>query len=266
MESDSEQMYIQPHLTQLLLQRAVSSNESILKSLRLNHDHGKPLTLGSNATLYDLAQLGARDFHLSWPAWQALFKELSVSGANARPPVLIAADGVDHWMGPTLYRNREHKPIHAHQLSLVKQFVNLLFSTSAPDAPSTFANGGMILFSTSASNSPAYPTFELLLSQVRAVQNHHIQPSSADFPVPKPYSNPDEHVLSLSAFATAPENVQLTDLTGLSREESRGYLEYFAKSGLLHQRVTDVFVSEMRGLSGGGVVGELARLGKRITA
>ncbi len=256
-------MYNQPHLTQLLLQRAVASNDSILRTLKLNHKHGKPLTLKNNATLYDLAQLGAQDFHLAHTAWQALYKELSEPGQNSRPPVLVAADGVDHWMGLSLYRNSEYKFIHAHQFSLVAQLVNLLFSTPKEQ---NFVNGGLVLFSTSGSNSPAHPTFDLLLSQMRAVQHQHVAPSDADFPLPKPYSKADERVLSFSGPATAPGNVNLMDLKGLSREESKGYLEYFARSGLLHQRVTDGFVGEMRGLSGGGVVGELARLGRRVIA
>ncbi|KAJ9606196.1 hypothetical protein H2200_009157 [Cladophialophora chaetospira] len=260
---DSSQIYNQPHLTQLLLQRAVASNETLLRGLKLNHTHSKPLTLGNKATLYDLAQLGAQDFHLAHTAWQALYKELSDPGVNFRPPVLLAADGVDHWMGPSLYRNAEHKLIHAHQFSLVRQLVRLLFSTSQEKS---FINGGMVFFSTSGSNSPAHPTFELLLSQMRAVQRQHISPSAPDFPLPKPYSKPDERILALTGAATAEQNVNLLDLKGLSRKESRGYLEYFARSGLLHQRVTDGFVGEMRGLSGGGVVGELARLGRRVVA
>ncbi|OCT46014.1 putative mitochondrial ribosomal protein DAP3 [Cladophialophora carrionii] len=263
-ETDTEQMYTQPHLTQLLLQRAVASNESVLKTLKLNHSHAKPLSLKSNATLYDLAQQGAADFHVSSPAWQALYKELSVPGVNPRPPVLVAADGVDHWMGPTLYRNSEHKIIHAHQFTLVKRFTNFLFSS--PGTASPFVNGGMVLFSTSGSNTPAHPTFELLLSQMRAVQYQHMAPTDPDFPLPKPYSKPDEHVLALSGAATAHNNVHLMELKGLGREESRGYLEYFARSGILHQKITDGFVGEMRGLSGGGVVGELARLGRRAIA
>ena len=257
-------MYTQPHLTQLLLHRAATSNESILKTLRLNHIHEDPLNLKNNATLYDLAQQGASDFHLSLPAWQALHKELTDPGQNPRPPVLIAADGVDHWMGPTLYRNSEHKVIHSHQFVLVKQFIDMLFSSNAAN-PSSFVNGGMILSSTSGSNKPAYPTFDLLISQMRAAQYHHIAPDHSDFPLPKPYSKPDPHVLSLSGPATRGD-VNLLELKGLSRDESRGYLEYFAESGHLHKRITDGFVGEMRGLSGGGVVGELARLGRRVIA
>lgn len=261
-EGDAMQMYTQPHLIQLLLQRALNSNESVLQRLKLNHAH-KTLALKPNATLFDLVQHGATDFHLAAITWRALYKELTEPGDNARPPVLVAADGVDHWMGPTQYRNSEHNIIHAHQFSLIKRLVNLLFK---PDMKPPFLSGGMVLFATSGSNTRAYTSFELLLSQMRAAQYDGLSPSSPGFPVPLPYSNPDEHVMSLSAPATQPGNVNLMTLKGLSREESKGYLEYFAKSGLLHKRITEQFVGEMRGLSGGGVVGELAKLGRRVTA
>ncbi len=162
-------------------------------------------------------------------------------------------------MGSSLYRNNEHKFIHAHQFSLVKQFVNLLFS---PSAEKSFVNGGMVFFSTSGSNSPAFPTFDLLLSQMRAIQHQHIAPGDADFPLPKPYSKADERVMALSGPATAEGNVNLMDLKGLSREESRGYLEYFARSGLLHKTVTDGFVGEMRGLEWWGRCGGVGAVGE----
>ncbi|OAP56003.1 hypothetical protein AYL99_10155 [Fonsecaea erecta] len=263
-DDESEHMYIQPHLTQLLLTRIAASNESVLKSLRLNHVPPKPLSLKNNSTLLDLAQKGAGDHHLSWQAWQAFYKELTEPGQNQRPPVLVAADGVDHWMGPTAYRDSEHKLLHSHQFTLVKQFINLLFTGSTSNT-SPFINGGMVIYSTSGSNTPAFPTFNLILSQMRAVQVDSIAPTHPDFPLPKPYSKPDPRVLALSAPATR-GGLNLLELKGLNKLESKGYLEYFAKSGLLHRRITEGLVSEMRGLSGGGIVGELARLSRRVIA
>jgi small subunit ribosomal protein S29 len=269
----SNQLYVQPHLTQLLLQRAIAASGPVLQVVKLNHKHSKVPSEKPLSTLYDLVQRGAEDYHLSWPVWRALLKELREPGALPRPPVLLTADGVDHWMGPTLYRNSEHKIIHAHQFTLIKNFLDFLFSTTAgPDASKEFANGGMVLLSTSGSNSPTNPTFALLLNQLRALQAQNIRPDSPDFPLPKPYSKPDERVLNLLTDAAAAatsgssDTVRLMDLKGLSKVECRGYLEYFAQSGLLHQRITDGYVGEMRGLSGGGVVGMLAKLGSRVTS
>jgi len=58
----------------------------------------------------------------------------------------------------------------------------------------------------------------------------------------------------------------LLELKGLSVPESKGYLEYFVRSGLLRATVTPGTVAEFRCLSNGGVVGELAKLGARVTA
>lgn len=120
----------------------------------------------------------------------------------------------------------------------------------------------MVFFSTSGSNRPSYPTFDLLVSQMRARANS-IAPTSPSFPLPAPFSKPDPHVVELMPRA---EGVNLMDVKGLSVLESRGYLEYFARSGLLHKKITEGLVGEYRGLSAGGVVGELARLGRRVIA
>ena len=48
-------------------------------------------------------------------------------------------------------------------------------------------------------------------------------------------------------------------LKGLSKDEARGLMEYWAKSGILRQTVSESLVGEKWSLSGGGVVGELER-------
>jgi len=245
-----------------------------------------------------LVRKGAEDFHLSIATWQAFLQELTEEAGSAkRPGVLVTADGIDHWMGPTLYRDSNHKFIHAHQFTLVRQFVDMLFSDNdahtggdGPLAtPSGFVNGGMVLFCTSGSNTPSYPNFDLLISQIQHMRQHDemrrsnhsafgisserlpaapvsTEPSEdPSFPLPKPYSNKDKHVLKLSAPA-ASGNVNVLELKGLSIDESKGYLDYFAQSGLLRREINDKFVGEMRGLSGGGVIGELAKLGRRVIA
>ncbi|KIV78307.1 hypothetical protein PV11_10036 [Exophiala sideris] len=256
-QSAGEQLYIQPHLTQQLLTRAVYSNTSVLESLKLNHEIPQSFALKKKATLKDLAQLGADDHNLAWPVWKAFWRELTESGTNPRPRILFAADNIDHWMGPSKYRNAEHEIIHAQQLTLVRHFTNLMFSkqTSTP-----FTNGGMIIFSTTGSNTPAHPTFNVLVRQMRA-RAQGISATSADFPLPTPYSYPDAHILELAAGS---QNVKLTDVNGLSVPESKAYLEYFVRSGLLQADITAGKVAELRSLSGGGVVGELAKLGSRI--
>ncbi|EXJ96259.1 hypothetical protein A1O1_01385 [Capronia coronata CBS 617.96] len=259
-QAQSEQLYIQPHLTQALLTRALHANESLLKTLKFNHEFPKHLPLKQGtATLKDLVQLGASDHTFAWPAWQALWRELSEPGANSRPRVLIAVDSVDHWMGPSKYRSADFKIIHAHQFTLVRQFLGLLFAKAGSSPP--LANGGMLLYSTTGSNTPAFPSFGLLLNQMRA-RAQGLDPSAPGFPLPAPFSKPDTHVLELMSGLG---DVNLVELKGLSVEESKGYMEYFVRSGLLQRPLTEISLAEFRALAGGGVVGELAKLGRRVT-
>lgn len=53
--------------------------------------------------------------------------------------------------------------------------------------------------------------------------------------------------------------VEVKRMGGLSRDEARGLLEYWARSGVVRQRVDEGFVGEKWCLSGGGCVGELER-------
>lgn len=161
-------------------------------------------------------------------------------------------------MGLSKYRSADYKLIHAHQLTLVRQFLGLLFAKSGAASP--FANGGMLVFSTTGSNTPAYPTFSLLLDQLRA-RAQSLDPSVPGFPLPAPYSKPDTRVLELLSGLG---DIKLMELKGLSVAECKGYMEYFVRSGLLQTQITENALAEFRGLSGGGVVGELAKLGRRV--
>ncbi|KIX07062.1 uncharacterized protein Z518_05039 [Rhinocladiella mackenziei CBS 650.93] len=256
----SEQLYIHPHLTQALLTRAMYSNEAVLKTLKLNHPVPKEFSLKPHATLKDLAQVAVEDHTLAWPVWQAFWRELHEPGTKPRPPVLLTVDGFDHWMGPTKYRSAEFKIIHAHQFTLIRQFTNLLFSNNDAALPSPLANGGLMFFCTSGSNTPAYPTFTVLLNQMQA-RAKGISPTSPDFPLPAPYSKADPYVMDLMPRT---EGIKLLDLNGSSVLESKGLLEYFVRSGVLQTTLTEAAIAEYRGLSNGGIMGELAKLGRRI--
>lgn len=256
-----DQLYIQPQMTSALLSRAAYSNERVLSNLKVSHQHkilGESLKAG--LSLCDLALRGAQDQNQAWPVWQAFWKELTqpVETAKTRtPPVLIAIDGLDHWMGLSKYRSAEFELIHAHQLILIREFVSMLFSQ--PSA-SQLANGGMILAATSGSNSPSFPSFSLLLRQLIA-RASGLQVTDKEFPMPEPYRKIDQRVLNLLGGS---DETTVQTLRGLSRNESRGLLEYFARSGILKESITEAAVGEKWSLSGGGVIGELANLGTRV--
>jgi len=252
-------MYIQPHLTSELLSRMAYSNQAVLKKLKLVGKLPADLKLGNNATLHSLAMLGAENHTLAWPVWQTLWKELNTraDSKNARPSVLIAIDSVNHWMGPTKYRSAEYNTIHAQQFNMIKHLTRLLFAQSEDE----LANGGMVIAATSGSNSPSLPSLDILLRQL-AARAAGTAMTDPNFPMPQPYSKPDQRVLSL--FKDTDETT-LTTLKGLSRLETRGLLDYFAKGGIFKESITDTVVGQMRGLSGGGIVGEMAKFGTRTS-
>lgn len=266
-DQSSQQLYTQPQLTSQLLSRIASANEKTLQSLKLVHQHPKslPFKPTPTSTLLSLAQAGANDAQIAIPIFEAFWKELTIPGdksssngkGTARPPILVTLDGLNHWMGPTLYRSSDHKVVHAHQFTLIRHFLSLLFPKGGT---SPLVNGGMVLAATTGSNSPGHPSFKLLLQQISALQAGQ-KITDKSFPMPVPYSKVDQAVLDLVHSSQATD---VQELKGLSKAESKGLLEYFARSGILAEKVTEHFLSERIGLSGGGVIGELAKLSKRI--
>lgn len=250
-------IYNQPKLTTELLQRISKSNEKVLKKITLCHTHN--LEEGHQPkTLHSLATIGAENPALSWQIWQALWKELTSPSEQKRPPVLVALDGINHWMTLSKYRSAEYKPIHAHQLAPLRHFIEVLFNKNGAG---TLANGGMVLAATTGSNAPSVPTFELLLKQLEA-QERGLKMGDTGFAMPQPYKAVDQKVLDLLE-GSGELNVQR--LKGLERDvEARGLLEYFARSGVLREAVSERTVGEKWTLAGGGVIGEMARFGKRL--
>lgn len=249
-------MYDQPKLTAELLQRISKSNERVLKSLPLAHAH--KLEDHHPKDLYRLATIGAENSSLSWKIWQALWKELTFPSEHKRPPVLVALDGIDHWMTLSKYRSSEFHPIHAHQLAPIRHFLEILFNK---DGGKKLANGGLILAATTGSNAPSVPTFELLLKQLEA-KEQGLKLGDEEFPMPEPYKVVDGRVLDL---LDGSDELNVQRLKGLEKDvEARGLLEYFARSGVMREVVSQTTVGEKWSLAGGGVVGELARFGKRL--
>lgn len=273
--------YVQEKLTSELLHRTALANEEILSNLHVSMEHPELKSLiRPQMNLNELARLGVQDVTVSWPVFQALWAELNATNAatsdnskfTARPPLLVTVDGLAHWMQDSKYRNADFKPIHAHNLTLVNHFLSLLTpkSSSSSSSPSTssLANGGILLYSTSGSNNPTVPTFDFALDQLRAHQNG-VSESSPEYPRLDPYCSVDQRVLDL--FQKAPSKggkkegaLEVQTLGGLSREEARGFMEYFARSGILQEKITEEFVCEKWSLAGGGIIGEMEKLGKRL--
>ncbi|KAJ6147651.1 hypothetical protein N7497_009633 [Penicillium chrysogenum] len=267
-EGSNPLQYVQPTATSALLTRTVDANRELLASLKVSQKHPALKMLKPSSTLEDLAKLGFSDPAVSWRVFQALWTELTATAPAAglekdfqpRPPMLVAVDGLAHWMTESAYRSAEFKPIHAHDLAFVHHFLSLLKESDS------LKNGGLLLYATSASNNPNPKALNIALDRLAARQAG-ISASSPEYPQPPAYSDADPRVLDLLQPAEkAVSPVELQTLGGLTREEARGFMEYFARSGLLREIINDQWVSEKWSLSGGGIIGELEKFGRRVRA
>lgn len=253
------QQYSQPHLTAGLLSRLSKTKNQFLQRTAISHDYSKfPTKLRRDTSLQALADIGASEPDLAYPIWQALWRELIAPGlpGEKTPPILITIDGLAHWMHQSTYRSPEYEPIHAHNLAIVRQFTDMLLDqASVPKFPS----GGMILGATSGSNNPTVYSFEVALRQLKA-RKAGVPVDSPDFPLPEPYRKVDESVMRLSQA----DGLELQELKGITKDEARGLLEYFAKSGIIQDKVSEAFVAEKWSMAAGGVIGEVIKFGKRI--
>lgn len=267
MEGSKPIQYLQPGATSALLMRTVEANREVLSSLKVSQQHPKINGLKPTSTLEDLAKLGFQDPAVAWPVFQALWTELTATAAapgmekdfQSRPPMLVAIDGLAHWMQNSAYRDADFKLIHSHDLVFVNHFLSLL-----RNGQSELKNGGMLLYATSTSNNPSVYALEVALDQMAARQAG-ISTTSPEYPSAEAYSGADPRVLDLFKPIEGKEpQMELQTLGGLTREETRGYLEYFARSGLLREPVHEHWVSEKWSMSGGGIIGELEKLGRHL--
>lgn len=237
--------YFQKNYTASLLGQIAKANEKVLENLKLSQKHTLPISVKEDTTLLQLAQLGAKEADVAWPVLQAFWKELTApSGeeALARPPVMVCLDNISFILNNSEYIDRDAKPIHAHDFVLVRHFINLLNGTAK------LRNGGMVLAATSGSNSPKSNALDFAIETIEARQA-----GAKDLPTWDPYKKIDER--SLSALS----NAEALNVKGLSREEARAIMEYYAQSGMMRRTVDENLVSEKWTVSGGGIIGELER-------
>lgn len=239
----------QPQLTAALLSQIAKANYPVLSKLRLSKEHNLPVPVQSNISLDRFAMMGAQDPDIACEVFAALWTELtspSQSGEGlSRPPVVFTVDSIAHMMRETEYLDTEVKPIHAHNFTLVSHFLQLLANKHK------LPNGALILAADSASNRPSLPGFDHAIARNAA--------QAAKLPLPKwnPWIQVDQRTIDCL------DGVDVWQIKGLSREEARAMLEYYAKSGMVRQTVDDLFVGEKWTLSGGGIVGELEKASVR---
>lgn len=242
--------YTQRQYTATLLASIAKANASVLKDLTLSLTHKLSKPIQSNLTLLRLAETGAEDAEMSWEIFTALWAELTAPG---RPPIFMSLDGLSHVCRFSEYLAPSMHHIHAHDLTLVSHFMSCLSGTMA------LPNGGMVLAADSQSNRPANPSLDLIVktaskqAQCLPVAGTGEKGEEVLHDPANPWQVLDQR--SLRALL----NVKVTALEGLSKDEARAVLEYYAKSGMLRATITEALVSEKWTLSGGGNVGELER-------
>jgi hypothetical protein len=244
-------VYIQPTATAKMLSNILNANRQALMKLRVSKEHRLPVPLKNNMTLAELVQLGAGQAELAWPIYKAFWAELCIptdakSGIE-RPKVLFTMDGMDHAMqSKSGYLDRLARPIHAHRLALINHFMSML------SGETELPNGGLILGATSGSNRPSVPTFDICLSNGIARKNLD---STGLW---NPFIEHDKVVQKVM------RDVNVWSVEGINRPETRGIIDYYAKSGMLRATVTEALVNEQWAISGRGIIGEIERATLRM--
>ncbi|KAI9827586.1 MAG: 37S ribosomal protein S23 mitochondrial [Phylliscum demangeonii] len=243
-------VYVQKKYMSALLLSIAQANEAVLSTLHLEQPD-RPLPAaprpGQTLTLHGLAMMGANDADIAWDVFEILWAEMArpttttEPAALRRPPILLAMDGLSHLMRLSYYRSPDFHLIHAHDLLFVDHLMRCL--SGAEPLP----NGGAVLAATSRSNVITASTFDVALRQAEA------RVAGEDPPEYDPFRPRDDRV------AHVMRHVHATKLAGVTRDETRTLLEYYAASGLLRARVDDRQVAEKWSLAGGGVLGEVER-------
>ncbi|KAH7072945.1 mitochondrial ribosomal death-associated protein 3-domain-containing protein [Paraphoma chrysanthemicola] len=243
--------YTQDTYTANLLQQIQKSNGGFLKATKLSTTPTLPVPLQSKATLNELVALGITNPEASWPVFAALWNELSQPG---RPPIMLAVDGLSHIMRNSEYFSAEVKPIHAHDLTIIRHFIDHL------SGQKQLPNGGLVLAATSKSNSPTSAALDFCIEVAEARQS-----TPDDVPQWNPYKKVDARVMEvLKDLNSDSKDFDVIQVGGLTKEEARAIMEYYAESGLLRHTVNEGFVSEKWSLAGMGNIGELERTSVRL--
>ncbi|KFG86698.1 ribosomal protein DAP3 [Metarhizium anisopliae] len=237
-EGTEPMQFAQPVYTLKLLQNIYKANKAVLEKLTLQKDWSRFTHLKQGATVADLV-LSAKESENAWPTLEALWTELTLPG---RPPVLLALDGLAHINKMSDYRDSSFNQVHAHELSLVRLFVDAL------SGKTKLPNGGAIVTATSDNNTHYHPSQELVLSQLEAGQ------AGREIPKPDPYERKyDERVYE------SLKNSYVLRIGGVSKDEGRALMEYWGASGMLRSVLNTNTVTEKWALGGHGIVGEMER-------
>jgi small subunit ribosomal protein S29 len=223
-----------------LLNQILKANSDVLKTLKLSKDYTNlGLSLPEGSTLADLIN-NVKEQEYAWPAFSALWNELTT--VPGRPPLIVTIDGLAHIMKYSEYRDPSFKPVHAHDLTLVRLLVDALSGTTP------FSTGGAILAAECRSNSPRSRSIDFALAKAAA------RAAGTEEPKPESYERKYD-----ARVDEALKSVDVLQLEGISVDEARAVIEYWAASGVLKAKVTEREVSEKWTVAGSGNFGEMER-------
>ncbi|KAF7525068.1 hypothetical protein G7054_g11208 [Neopestalotiopsis clavispora] len=238
-EIPRSEQFSQPVYLIKLMQTMQETNKEVLSNLHVQLDHiHLPFNVSRSMTLAALAT-ATKEQDAAWPVFQALWQELLLPG---RPPIMFNLDGLEHIMRMSDYMSPAFKPIHSHDLALVRTF------TEALSGKTKFVNGAAIVGITTRGNYRKSPSVELALAQAVAAQAGQKVPARDPF-----FRKYDDRVFE------ALKDVSVFDVKGVSKPEARALMEYWAASGMLRMKVDERGVSERWTLAGNGILGEMER-------
>jgi small subunit ribosomal protein S29 len=233
--------YTQQAYALRMIQALRKANQKLLLNLKTVMPHPDLVQHFPIGTSLLQVANAAKEADSTWPIFNAVWKELTAEG-HGRPPILFSLDGLSFVMKMSDYRSPAYELIHAHDLGIVKHFVDYISGAKK------FPNGGAVIAATSRGNSPRNPSMELMVAQQEAKQG------LIEEPVREPYNRRyDERVEAALA------NIEVLKLQSLTRSEARSLMEYWAASGLLRTAVTEQALSDKWILGGNGNVGEMEK-------
>lgn len=230
-----------------LLHKIRDANRHVLSKLYTTRSYEQftnPVVLGASlTTLID----SAREAEQAWPVFAALWHEL-FAAKTPRQPVLLALDGLGHTMTMSKYLDTQARPIHSHDLGIIRMFLDVL--SGATRLP----NGGAVVAADSQSNVPRNASLELAIQQ-------HLARQMEDVEVPEPDPWCRTYDPRVDAVLAEDKGIEVVGVEPVTKPEARSLMEYWAASGLLRSRVDEKSVTEKWMTGGGGVIAEMERAG-----
>jgi small subunit ribosomal protein S29 len=243
-----------------LLSQIVKANMKVLSALQISQKHDLPIPVQANISLDRFATLGAENPDIAWPVFQALWKELTKpkTETHHRPPIFFSIDNISHILTESYYTAMDGtgklNRIHAHDFVQIKHFLDYF------SGHQTLPNGGIIMAATSNSDHAKSPALDVSIAMTEARQAQNLDPSREETAKQirieqfwSPYKKIDHRSLDVL------KDFELIKLEGLSKEEAKTIMEYWATSGMVRMKIEEGFVSEKWTLAGSGVVGELEK-------